>query len=139
MCSYERWRAGVETQKNVRGEIGGRGRVPFNEPYAPSLSTIYDGAQGSLIFLKMVLDPSPPPLVHIALLCFHYQAQASHCMYVSDMWKYIRFIETYIFFTFTSRVEDEGVDLGIIHKLVLPHFLVGHFLSLMPWSMNHVT
>jgi len=39
-----RWGAGVETQKNVRGEIGGWGRVPFNEPYAPSLSTIYDGA-----------------------------------------------------------------------------------------------
>ena len=39
----ERWGAGVETQKNVRGEIGGWGRVPFNEPYAPSLSTIYDG------------------------------------------------------------------------------------------------
>ena len=41
---YERWGAGVETQKNVRGEIGGWGRVPLNEPYAPSLSTIYDGA-----------------------------------------------------------------------------------------------
>ena len=41
---YERWGAGVETHKNVRGEIGGWGRVPFNEPYAPSLSTIYDGA-----------------------------------------------------------------------------------------------
>ena len=40
----ERWGAGVETQKNVRGEFGGWGRVPFNEPYAPSLSTIYDGA-----------------------------------------------------------------------------------------------
>ena len=40
----ERWGAGVETQKNVRGEIGGWGRVPFNEPYAPSLSTISDGA-----------------------------------------------------------------------------------------------
>ena len=40
----ERWGAGVETQKNVRGEIGGWGRVPFNEDYAPSLSTIYDGA-----------------------------------------------------------------------------------------------
>jgi len=40
----ERWGAGVETQKNVRGEIGGWGRAPFNEPYAPSLSTIYDGA-----------------------------------------------------------------------------------------------
>ena len=40
----ERWGSGVETQKNVRGEIGGWGRVPFNEPYAPSLSTIYDGA-----------------------------------------------------------------------------------------------
>ena len=26
----ERWGAGVETQKNVRGEIGGWGRVPFN-------------------------------------------------------------------------------------------------------------
>jgi len=42
--SHRRWGAGVETQKNVRGEIGGWGRVPFNEPYAPSLSTIYDGA-----------------------------------------------------------------------------------------------
>jgi len=41
---YERWGPGVETPKNVRGEIGGWGRVPFNEPYAPSLSTIYDGA-----------------------------------------------------------------------------------------------
>jgi len=40
----ERWGAGVETQKNVRGEIGKWGRVPFNEPYAPLLSTIYDGA-----------------------------------------------------------------------------------------------
>jgi len=40
----ERWGAGVETQKNVRRESGGWGRVPFNEPYAPSLSTIYDGA-----------------------------------------------------------------------------------------------
>ena len=40
----ERWGAGVETQKNLRGEIGGWGRVPFNEPYAPSVSTIYDGA-----------------------------------------------------------------------------------------------
>jgi len=40
----ERWGAGVETQKYVRGEIGGWGRVPFNESYAPSLSTIYDGA-----------------------------------------------------------------------------------------------
>ena len=40
----ERWGGGVETQKNVRGEIGGWGRVPFNETYAPLLSTIYDGA-----------------------------------------------------------------------------------------------
>ena len=40
----ERWGARVETPKNVRGEIGGWGRVPFNEPYAPSLNTIYDGA-----------------------------------------------------------------------------------------------
>ena len=44
LLKTERWGAGVETQKNVRGEIGGWGRVPFNEPYAPSLSTIYDGA-----------------------------------------------------------------------------------------------
>ena len=44
MTIEERWGAGVETQKNVRGEIGGWGRVPFNETYAPSLSTIYDGA-----------------------------------------------------------------------------------------------
>ena len=40
----ERWGAGVETQKNVLGEIGGWGRVPLNEPYTTSLSTIYDGA-----------------------------------------------------------------------------------------------
>jgi len=40
----ERWGAGVETQKNVLGVFGGWGRVPFNEPYDPSLSTIYDGA-----------------------------------------------------------------------------------------------
>ena len=40
----ERWGAGVVTQKNVRGDIGGWGRVLFNGPYAPSLSTIYDGA-----------------------------------------------------------------------------------------------
>ena len=59
----ERWGAGVETQKNVQGEIGEWGRVPFNETYAPSLSTIYDRAYGSLNFLKMGLDPSPPPLV----------------------------------------------------------------------------
>ena len=44
LLQIERWGAGVETQKNVRGEIGGWGRVPFNEPYAPSLNTIYDGA-----------------------------------------------------------------------------------------------
>ena len=44
VCGRERWGAGVETPKNVRGEIGGWGRVPFNETYAPSLSTIYDGA-----------------------------------------------------------------------------------------------
>ena len=40
----ERWGAGVETPKNVRGEIEGWGRVPFNEPHAPLLSTIYDRA-----------------------------------------------------------------------------------------------
>ena len=39
----ERWGAGVETRKNVRGEIGGWGRVPFNETYAPSLSTTTTG------------------------------------------------------------------------------------------------
>ena len=52
-------------KQKERGEKdeGGGGRVPFNETYAPSLSTIYDGAQGSLNFLKMGLDPSPPPLL----------------------------------------------------------------------------
>ena len=44
LSTTERWGAGVETQKNEQGEVGGWGRVPFNEPYAPSLSTIYDGA-----------------------------------------------------------------------------------------------
>ena len=55
----ERWGAGVETQKNVRGEVGGWGRVPFNEPYAPSLSTTYDGAQGSLNSWKWYSTPAP--------------------------------------------------------------------------------
>ena len=63
MSHSERWGAGVETQKNVREEIGGWGRVPFNEPYAPLLSTIYVGAEGSLNLLEILLDPSPPPLV----------------------------------------------------------------------------
>ena len=44
LYTAERWGAGVETHKNVREEVGGWGRVPLNEPYAPSLSTIYDGA-----------------------------------------------------------------------------------------------
>ena len=44
MAFEERWGAGVEAQKNVPEEVGGWGRVLFNEPYAPSLSTIYDGA-----------------------------------------------------------------------------------------------
>jgi len=35
---------GSRPKKNVREDIGGWGRVPFNETYAPSLSTIYDGA-----------------------------------------------------------------------------------------------
>jgi len=35
---------GSRPKKNVRGEVRGWGRVPFNEPYTPSLSTIYDGA-----------------------------------------------------------------------------------------------
>ena len=35
----ERWGAGVETQKNVRGEIEGWGRVPFNETYARPFTT----------------------------------------------------------------------------------------------------
>jgi len=34
---------GSRPKKNVLGEIGGWGRVPFNETYAPSLSTTYDG------------------------------------------------------------------------------------------------
>ena len=41
------WRGGglgSRPKKNVRGVFGGWGRVPFNEPYAPLLSTIYDGA-----------------------------------------------------------------------------------------------
>jgi len=44
LAIVERWGAGVETQKKVLRVFGGWGRVPFNEPYAPSLSIIYDGA-----------------------------------------------------------------------------------------------
>ena len=60
----ERWGAGVETQKNLRGEIGGWGRVPFNETYAPSLSTIYDGALGFMKFLENGSRPQPPTSLH---------------------------------------------------------------------------
>jgi len=45
---------------------------------------------------------------------------------------------SFFFFTCTSGVKDESVALLIIHKLVLPHFFVGHFLSLVPWKMIHV-
>ena len=60
--ALERWGAGVETQKNVRGEIGGWGRVPFNETYALSLSTIYDLRRGVGIikFLENGTRPQPP-------------------------------------------------------------------------------
>ena len=90
----ERWGAGVETQKNVRGEIGGWGRVPFNETYAPSLSTIYDGAQGSLNFLKMVLDPSPPPLNAGPVRC----ENACICVSGQDTAKTLRMIIWYNMF-----------------------------------------
>jgi len=63
----ERWGAGVETQKNVRGEVGGWGRVPFNEPYAPSLGTIYDGAQGSLKSWKWYSTPAPHLCAYLQL------------------------------------------------------------------------
>jgi len=57
---------GWGTHKNVRGEVGGWGRVPFNEPYAPSLRPVVKyhlrRGVGLIKFLKMVLDPSPPPL-----------------------------------------------------------------------------
>jgi len=56
----ESWGAGVETQKNVRGEIGGWGRVPFNETYAQSFSTIYDGGVGFMKFLEHGTRPQPP-------------------------------------------------------------------------------
>jgi len=58
MRSEERWGAGVETQKNVRGEVGGWGRVPFNVVRYHLRRGV-----GLIKFLKMVLDPSPPPLV----------------------------------------------------------------------------
>ena len=37
----ERWGAGVETQKNVRGEIGGWGRVPFNVMHVMNMSCTF--------------------------------------------------------------------------------------------------
>jgi len=46
----ERWGAGVETQKNVRGEIGGWGRVPFN---------LRRGV-GLIKFLENGTRPQPP-------------------------------------------------------------------------------
>jgi len=63
----ERWGAGVETQKNVRGEILGWGRIPFNEPYAPSLSTLRPVVKyhlrrgvGLMKFLENGTRPQPP-------------------------------------------------------------------------------
>ena len=58
----ERWGAGVETQINVRGEIGGWGRVPFNETYAPSFH-LRRGV-GFMKFLENGTRPQPPTSRH---------------------------------------------------------------------------
>jgi len=70
----ERWGAGVETQKYVRGDIGGWGRVPFNETYAPSLSTIFlRRGVGFIKFLENGTRPQPPTspcdMTHSSHLC----------------------------------------------------------------------
>ena len=62
LCCKERWGAGVETQKNVRGEIGGWGRVPFNETYAlrPVVKYHLRRGVGLIKFLENGSRPQPP-------------------------------------------------------------------------------
>jgi len=64
---YERWGAGVETQKNVRGEIGGWGRVPFNEPLRPVVKYHLRRGVGLINFFENGTRPQPPtspPYIH---------------------------------------------------------------------------
>ena len=83
------------------------GRVPFNGPYAPTLSTIYDGAQGSLNFLKMVLDPSPPPL-QTSTTPTSYTCAISNLIYqhVGLFTKYLPILASFLcsFFSLTQQV-----------------------------------
>jgi len=54
MCYLERWGAGVETQKNVRGEVGGWGRVPFNELFVFGLPACVYGVAPISRLLKII-------------------------------------------------------------------------------------
>jgi len=56
----ERWGAGAETQKYVRGDIGGWGRVPCNETYAPSVKYHLRRGVGFIKFLENGTRPQPP-------------------------------------------------------------------------------
>ena len=56
----ERWGAGVETPKNVRGEIGGWGRVPFNENLRPVVKYHLRRGVGLIKFLENGTRPQPP-------------------------------------------------------------------------------
>jgi len=55
----ERWGAGVVTQKNVMGEIGGWGRVPFNEMIRPVVKYHLRRGVGLIKFLENSTRPQP--------------------------------------------------------------------------------
>ena len=59
MDAHERWGAGVETQKNLRGEIGGWGRVPFNE-LRPVVKYHLRRGVGLIKFFENGTRPQPP-------------------------------------------------------------------------------
>jgi len=59
----ERWGAWVETQKNVRGEIGGWGRVPF--ALRPVVKYHLRRGVGLINFFENGTRPQPPTLGYV--------------------------------------------------------------------------
>ena len=58
----ERWGAGVETQKNCTGRDWGMGSSTIEWGLRPVVKYHLRRGVGLVKFLKMVLDPRPPPL-----------------------------------------------------------------------------
>jgi len=96
----ERWGAGVETQINVRGEIGGWGRVPFNETYAPSFH-LRRGV-GFMKFLENGTRPQPPTSRHSPIYVMPTGVSICTCVcvwvcvYVYGTWVICMYIQTCI-------------------------------------------